>query len=197
MESKEHRSGRASLPVIAGCAIALTLAGLYARGASSLARAPEPSSAPARTILLPEPIEPVALAAMLMDQAGSYAVFDVRPRWQFDEYHVPNAQPAALEDVADRIRELDPALRPVIVDRDGTVAFAVAGAVLERLGDPQRSVRVLLGGTARFWRDVELAGHRMGRPGETAPRVDSNAERKAAPDGEAPAAAAKKRNPGC
>jgi rhodanese-related sulfurtransferase len=197
MKRREHRTGQASFPVILCGTLLLGALGLGARGAAHVDGSPEHAIPRGRAIALPEPVEPAALGELLMDQPDTYVVFDVRPTWQFDEYHVPGARHAGLDEIADRIRELDPALRPVIVDRDGTVAFAVGGAVLERLGKAQRSIRVLAGGTARFWRDVELAPRGMGGPGETPPRIDSNSEHRIAPAGEAPATAAKKRNPGC
>lgn len=108
-------------------------------------------------IVLPEPIDAEALALGLMDQPRAYAVLDVRPRWQFEEYHVPGARSVAPEAVADVVRELPAGVRPVVVDRDGTTAFAVAGAALARLGgEGARPLRVLLGGVARYHRAIEL-----------------------------------------
>ncbi len=44
----------------------------------------------------------------------------------------------------------------MIVDRDGTTAYAVAGLLGATV--PGRSIRILSGGTAAFWRDVEAVG---------------------------------------
>lgn len=109
-------------------------------------------------ILLPEPLEPKALAALLADQPQSYAVLDVRPRAAFDEYHVPGALHAPIEELETRVAELDRdgARRIVLVDRDGTLAWALAGRLLA--SDGTRDLRVLTGGTARFWLEVEARG---------------------------------------
>lgn len=112
---------------------------------------------------LPEPLEPSQLATFLQDQPQNYAVLDVRPAWQFREYHVPgatNVEPAAL---LGHVKSLPASTRIVLVDRDGTSAWAAAGALsaalrLEARGTEPRLLRVLAGGTARFWRDVEIAG---------------------------------------
>jgi len=109
--------------------------------------AKEMSAAP---LVLPEPMDASALARGLADQPKLYAVFDVRPAWQYAEFHVPaaeNVEPAAL---AQRVRTLPAGVRAVIVDRDGTTAFAVAALV--QAADANRSVRALLGGTVAWWR---------------------------------------------
>ncbi|MCK6448647.1 MAG: MBL fold metallo-hydrolase [Planctomycetes bacterium] len=109
-------------------------------------------------VLLPEPLEPKALAALLADQPQSYAVLDVRPRAAFDEYHVPGALHTPIDELDVRIAELErgDARRIVLVDRDGTLAWALAGRLLA--ADGTRDLRVLTGGTARFWLEVEAKG---------------------------------------
>jgi rhodanese-related sulfurtransferase len=108
---------------------------------------------------LPEPIEPAQLAALLLDQPESYAVIDVRPEWQYREYHVPGAVHVGPSAVLAHVKSLSRTARIVLVDRDGTTAWAVAGAVSAALGFQSRPLRVVSGGTARFWREVEIAGH--------------------------------------
>ena len=174
--------------------------------------------APARTsaaapsgplLLLPEVIEAGALATALMDAPQLYAIVDVRAAWQFAEYHLPGAVNVAPEAVAGHVRSLPAASRLVIVDRDGTVAYAVAGAVLKELGAAAPSVRVLSGGTAKYWTEVELGGGPVPE-GPRGPAVNQAAPA-AAPTAPAPVAtppaptpaapadkpAAKKRSAGC
>ena len=110
-------------------------------------------------LALPEPVEPSALANALLDRPRSYAVLDVRPAWQYEEYHVPGAVNVAPEAVAEYVRGLPTTIHVVLVDRDGTTGFAVAGQVMGE--QPERALRVLTGGTARFWREIESP---TGRP---------------------------------
>jgi len=103
------------------------------------------------------------------------------------------------------VKALDPALRVVLVDRDGTAAFAVAGMLTAAV--PGRSIRVLSGGTTAFWRDVEgAAGARTpggggGAGGATRTPPDATPNATPATPPAAPAAptpsAPKKRPAGC
>jgi glyoxylase-like metal-dependent hydrolase (beta-lactamase superfamily II)/rhodanese-related sulfurtransferase len=136
---------------------------------------------------LAEPIEPAALATLLADQPQTYVIVDVRPAWQFDEYHVPGAVNVALEGVAGYLQQLPASARVVLVDRDGTLAWALAGALGAELGPRARPLRVLAGGTARFWREVEVGGQSL-------PSLQPTASPSAAP-GAPPAP--KKRSAGC
>lgn len=138
---------------------------------------------------LPEAIEPAVLATALMDQPQNYALFDVRPAWQHREYHVPGAQNIAPEALAAQLRDLPAGRRVVIVDRDGTQGFAVAAAVALELGESARPLRVLSGGTARFWREIEVRSSAQPLP-QLAPTP-------AAPSKPTPAASPKKRSAGC
>lgn len=146
------------------------------------------------TFELPEPIEPTQLAALLRDQPSSYAVVDVRPAWQFREYHVPGATNIDPNAVLAHVSSLPKSARVVLVDRDGTLAWAVGGAVSAALGPESRLLRVVAGGTARFWREVEVPGH--------APAAAQDARAKPAAAPSSPAASPAKpetgkRSPGC
>lgn len=131
-----------------------------AQPASSQASSGQPAAAAPRPapLALPEPIDARTLASVLMDQPAQYAVLDIRPAWQQAEFRLPGAVAVAPEGVAAHVRALPAHVRPVIVDRDGSLAFAVAGAALERLGPGARPVRALVGGLARYYREVEITG---------------------------------------
>ncbi len=165
---------------------------------------PSPAAAPptGAGFLLPEPTSPLALAAGLSDQPKAWAVLDVRPAWAFDDYHVPGATRVDPDAIAAHVRALDPAVRVVIADRDGTTAWAVAGMLATTV--PGRSIRVLTGGTAAFWRDVEAVGNAPlpsksgsadARPAPTQPSAAPASP--AAPTTPAPTTAPKKRPAGC
>jgi hydroxyacylglutathione hydrolase len=148
--------------------------------------APAEASAPAAApwgdagFEVPEPIEPAQLALLLFDQPQSYAVVDVRPAWQFAEYHLPGAANVALDALQSHLEALPRSARIVLVDRDGTVAWAIAGALSARMGDEARSLRVLAGGTARFWREVALPSGAMpaSAPADVAPAPEKPAAKK-------------------
>jgi rhodanese-related sulfurtransferase len=143
---------------------------------------------------VPEPIEPAQLAELLFDQPQNYAVLDVRPAWQFAEYHVPGATHVELDALQTHVDALPASTRVVLADRDGSVAWALAGALSARLDGRARSLRVISGGTARFWREVELPS---GAPPafEGARALPATAPAAVAPPPDKPAA--RKRSAGC
>ncbi|MBL8862070.1 MAG: MBL fold metallo-hydrolase [Planctomycetes bacterium] len=156
-----------------------------------------PSAAAASTgaLLLPEPMDVAALARALTDQSALHAVFDVRPAWQFAEFHLPGAVNVEHAALAAKVAALPAGVRAVVVDRDGTLAFALAALVQQ--AEPGRSVRVLLGGTTAWWR--ERAG---GTPAAALPALPAAAGAAAATPPAAPVPetqkpAARKRSAGC
>jgi rhodanese-related sulfurtransferase/glyoxylase-like metal-dependent hydrolase (beta-lactamase superfamily II) len=147
------------------------------------------------SIFLPEPVEPKALATALGTQPEVYAVFDIRPQWQYEEYHVPGARHTGLNELPSLVEKLPDAARIVIVDRDGQAAHAVAGALLIHLGPRGKSVRVLAGGTARYYQEVELGSPvKLGSP---PPAVKSVETKVKAPPPAKPSKVRKIRRAGC
>lgn len=139
---------------------------------------------PAVGVPLPEAIAPQALARALADQPQSYLLLDVRPAAAFAEYHLPGATSVTPEQAVEQARAAPAATRVVVVDREGTIAWAVAGVVGYLQND--RVVRVLDGGTARYWREVVL---------QHSVRDEATATDAAMSTGTQPAA--KKRSAGC
>ncbi len=123
----------------------------------------------AAPMLLPEAMEPAAVARALMDQPDLYRVIDVRPAWQFEEYHIAGAINVAPPTVESYVQGLPVGVRPVLVDRDGTIAFAVAGILQARLAEGNRAIRAVVGGTAAYFREVELGEDTMRGGAATAP----------------------------
>jgi glyoxylase-like metal-dependent hydrolase (beta-lactamase superfamily II)/rhodanese-related sulfurtransferase len=143
---------------------------------------------------LPEPIDATMLAKVLLEQPGRYAVLDLRPAWQFAEWSIPGAGNVHVDDVAARIQALPADARIVLVDRDGSLAFAVAGALMQ--GHDGRILRVLHGGLRSYHREVVLgAGGSM--PAAAAPATTpAPAPAPVAPATPTPAPT-KKRSAGC
>ena len=159
------------------------------RAAAAAAAPAGPAQAASQgPIVLPEPIDPLTLQRVLADQPAAYTVIDVRPAWQFAEWHVPGAANVALDAIAAHVAALPATTRIVLVDRDGTNAFAVAGALGAAM--PQRSLRVLLGGTQAYHRATVFGTPPAGTPAGSSPAP-------APTSSPAPAAAAKKRGVGC
>jgi glyoxylase-like metal-dependent hydrolase (beta-lactamase superfamily II)/rhodanese-related sulfurtransferase len=150
----------------------------------------------AQNLVLPEPVDARLLARVLLEQPQNYTVFDLRPAWQFAEWHLPSAQPIALEQLAARVASLPQTQRVVLVDRDGTVAFAAAGALLAHR--PERAIRVLLGGCQAYYREIVL-GAAADLPAPGAPAATSVAPPRpaAAPAAPAPTGKPKPRSAGC
>lgn len=146
-----------------------------------------PAAAPAAGKLsLPEPIDASMLAKVLLEQPGSYVVFDLRPAWQVAEWTVPGAVQVAPDAVAGKLAAVADGQRVVLVDRDGSLAWAVGGAVMAQR--PGTVLRVLHGGLQTYHRTVVLGGGGT-MPAAAAPAAPS-------PTPSAPPAA-KKRSAGC
>lgn len=129
--------------------------------------APESVAPGARELdaaLYPEPMEPLALRAALLDQPANYSVLDLRSAEAFLEYHVPHARRVEFAELAAVVAALPTSARIVLVDRDGTQAWAAAGALHVRLGDAAPVLRVLAGGTARYWREAEVGARAANAP---------------------------------
>ncbi len=150
-------------------------------------------------MLLPEPMEPAAIARALMDQPALYRVIDLRPAWQFDEYHITGAINVSPQGVEAFVRSLPVGVRPILVDRDGTIAFAVAGVLQARLDDASRSIRAMVGGTAAYFREVELGEEVLRGSAPSAPASGSSSDLRAAPAPTAtpPKPQPKRRSAGC
>lgn len=155
--------------------------------------APVAAQAADGALALPEPIEAGALARVLLEQPTAYAIFDLRPAWQFAEWSLPGASNTPAEALLAAIQKLPAAARIVLVDRDGTHAFAVAGAVMAR--QPERTLRVLVGGLKQYWQTTAFGGGNA-PSGAAAPAATSPAA-PAAPSATTSPTKPKKRSAGC
>ncbi|MBL8755290.1 MAG: MBL fold metallo-hydrolase [Planctomycetes bacterium] len=173
-------------------AAGLPVVGRMAKAGASPKSAAATAPAAGDKLALPEPIEPGALAKVLLEQPGSYTVLDLRPQWQFAEWTLPGARNVAADGVLDVLASLPAEQRVVLVDRDGTHAFAVAGAVMART--PERLLRVLLGGAIGYHRTTTFGGTAAMAGGARAPVPASTPVPVPTTP---PAPAAKKRSAGC
>ncbi|MFO1054655.1 MAG: rhodanese-like domain-containing protein [Planctomycetota bacterium] len=187
-----ERAGFTDVASLDGGIDAWVEAGLPVKGRMATTTAAMPA---ATRIALPEPVDPALLARVLMDQPSSYAVIDLRPAWQFAEWHVGASVNVEIDALADHIASVGSDRRIVLVDRDGTTAFAVAGALMAR--DGARELRVLVGGVARYYREIELGSAAPSTAGGGGVVTPSAAEASTTPAASPTAAPKKKRNAGC
>ncbi|MCC7396408.1 MAG: rhodanese-like domain-containing protein [Planctomycetes bacterium] len=124
-----------------------------------------PTPGPDGPLHLPEPIDAAMLAKVLLDQPGAYTVLDIRPAAQFAEWTIPGAKNVGLDTLAAHVAALPASARVVLVDRDGTFAFAAAGALMERL--PERPLRALVGGLQRYHHEIVLRAGATSMPAAT------------------------------
>ncbi len=144
-------------------------------------------------LTLPEAMDVASLARALDAQPERWALFDIRPAAHFAEFHLPGAVNLAAADLDAAVRALPAGARVLLLDRDGTQAFAAAGALLTR--QPERDVRVLLGGTAAWW--SERFGSAGPAPAVMPAPAPSAALPAAAKPAAKPASSKKPRSAGC
>ena len=102
-------------------------------------------------IALPERVGPADLAKTLMDLPGSLDVVDIRPAWQFNEYHIPGAVNVPVQELMTNPAYLNDKRPLVIVCRDGHISAAVGGALMQKA---HRPIRFLSGGVVRYYDEI-------------------------------------------
>ncbi len=167
-------------------------------GAATPAAASPPPAAPPpplRDLRLPERLAPVELKRLLVDLPGTFELVDLRPPAAFADYHLPGARNVTIEELLK-----DPGLptRPgalILVDRDGTLAMAVGGILSQKTTRP---VKVLHGGLAAYWSEVEFPSVSGAPPsGATTPGMRPPEPVPAAPAAPAPPAPPRRKPAGC
>jgi rhodanese-related sulfurtransferase/glyoxylase-like metal-dependent hydrolase (beta-lactamase superfamily II) len=102
-------------------------------------------------INLPERMTPEELAHRLMDLPGTIEVVDIRPAWQFNEYHIPGSSNVAVEELIGNSAYLGDKRPLIIVCRDGSISAAVGGALIQKASRP---IRYLSGGAMRYYDEI-------------------------------------------
>ena len=162
-----------------------------------------PARAAGIFVNLPERVGARDLAQSLMDLPGSLDVVDIRPDWQFNEYHIPGAINVAVAELLRSPAYLVDKRPLVIVCRDGSISAAAGGALMSKV---QRPVRFLAGGMLRYWDEVlQPAGIHMDAVPMAAPPGASPAQPSvspvppaaAPPPASPPPTAPKKKSAGC
>jgi rhodanese-related sulfurtransferase len=78
-------------------------------------------------------------------------VVDVRPAWQFNEYHIPGAVNVPVQELMTNPAYLNDKRPLVIVCRDGHISAAVGGALMQKA---HRPIRFLSGGVVRYYDEI-------------------------------------------
>lgn len=136
---------------------------------------------------MPAAIVATQLAHQLRTDPSKLVLLDIRLGWQFADWAVPGSRNVKLEDVEAAIDGAPAGAQVVLLDHDGSHAFAAAGALMAR--KPGRVLHALVGGVTGWYREVELGtGASMSVPA---------AQPSAAAPAATPAKATKKRSAGC
>ena len=119
------------------------LAALFAFAGVASAKSPE----------LPKAASPGEVAQLMAKPPAGLEVVDIRPPADFLDYSLPgslNLDPAAVLADESLLSGTGPLL---IIDKDGTRAFALAGALAQK---GSRQIVVLKGGLMAWWMSQEL-----------------------------------------
>ncbi|MEW6250345.1 MAG: rhodanese-like domain-containing protein [Planctomycetota bacterium] len=103
---------------------------------------------------LPERIAATTLKALVKDLPGTYELIDIRPAEQFADYHVPGARNVPIAEALASAALISGQTPLILVDRDGSLAMAVAGILAQKSARP---IKVLQGGAEAYWEADELA----------------------------------------
>lgn len=106
------------------------------------------AQSPARTPALPRTASPAEVAQLMAKPPAGLEIVDIRPQAEFADYALPgslNLEAAAVLADDSFASGSGPLL---LVDRNGTQAFAVAGVLAQKTSRP---VLVLTGGLSAWW----------------------------------------------
>ncbi len=106
-----------------------------------------------RRINLPERIPATALMRLMMDLPGTFEMVDIRPAEQFADYSLPGSTHVDIAELMNNPVYLAGVGPLIIVDRDGSLAMAVAGILSQKT---ERQIKALYGGVEAYWAESEL-----------------------------------------
>lgn len=115
---------------------------------------------------LPKAVSPAEASELMARPQAGLEIVDIRPNAEYADYALPgsiNLDPAAVMADESLLSGQGPLL---IVDKDGTGAFAVAGVLARKASRP---VMALTGGLAAWWADREMGMAVKAVPLEAAP----------------------------
>lgn len=123
-----------------------------------------------KVVNLPERICASELNRLLTDLPGTFDLIDIRPVKMFEDYSIAGSVNVDIAELIANPAYLAGAGALVIVDRDGTLAMAVAGILSQKT---RRPVKVVYGGVEAYWeqggagRTTTMASPKTSRPQPT------------------------------
>jgi len=116
---------------------------------------------------LPERICANELNRLLLDLPGTFDLVDIRPPTMFQDYQLPGSLNVGIAELIHNPAYLTGAGPLIIVDRDGSLAMAVAGILSQKT---QRNIKALYGGLEAYWLQNEVPSSvTMPIPSQAAP----------------------------
>jgi hydroxyacylglutathione hydrolase len=151
-----ERQGFKKVSSLSGGSEAWINAGLPVFG-SEVVKASAPSATPTvskRQVKLPERISPSELKRLILDLPGTFELVDMRPEQHFSDFNLPGSANVDIADLISNPAYLTGAGPLILVDRDGSLAMAVAGILSQKT---QRPIKALHGGLESYWNESEFA----------------------------------------
>ena len=102
---------------------------------------------------LPERICANELNRLLLDLPGTFDLVDIRPPVMFQDYQLPGSMNVGIAELIHNPAYLTGAGPLIIIDRDGSLAMAVAGILSQKT---QRNIKALYGGLEAYWLQNEV-----------------------------------------
>jgi hydroxyacylglutathione hydrolase len=115
--------------------------------------APSPRRVPKRVVRLPQRISAADLKRTLLDLPGTFDLIDIRPPEAFAAYSLPGAVNVDVADILASPLYLKGSGPLILVDRDGSLAMAVGGALSQKTWRP---IKVLYGGLEAYKKELEV-----------------------------------------
>ncbi len=162
-----ERKGFTNVTSLAGGSEAWIAAGYPVYGAETKTTV---ATVPKRVVPLPERICAAELNRLMLDLPGTYDLVDIRPAQMFADYSLPGAVNVEIADLISNPAWLTGAGPLIIVDRDGSLAMAVAGILSQKT---QRPIKAVFGGLDAYWSQAQPGATPAAPSAPAAPAVTS------------------------
>jgi len=191
-----ERKGFTSVTSLAGGSEAWIEAGLPVYGPETKAVS-APVTKTKREVPLPERICAAELNRLMMDLPGTFELVDIRPPEHFKDYSLPGSVNMDIAELIVNPSFLTGAGPLIVVDRDGSLAMAVAGILSQKT---QRPIKAVYGGLDAYWGQSEFGlppTQAAPQPAGVRPSVPAAAPPPAAVPAEQKPQTPKKKSAGC
>jgi rhodanese-related sulfurtransferase len=104
-------------------------------------------------VRLPQRISASDLKRTILDLPGTFDLIDIRPPEAFSAYNLPGSINVDVADILQSPLYLKGSGPLILVDRDGSLAMAVGGALSQKTWRP---IKVLYGGLEAYRKELEV-----------------------------------------